>query len=1030
MKKLFTILLLLAAFISNAQNTLDNIGLTNATPASVAYSLRQLSTSYTGPLVRIKVGTSFYDVYPDASTKKFSLSSKISAAVSPYNTAVAAAGASALSTIISGSTDATVAIWYDQSGNGVDVLSSSATAKIITAGSILTMSGQPTINFHNSTSYLKSSSNVNYGSQSWATVNAVAQNVACVDGISGIISVGGLGDGAGFSWGLNFDPGTWLSGYWVDGSGITGALSGVNSTDPKVVTALIQQDAFSSIYVNSTLKGTKATNDHRFDPTDVVFVGARGTYAGRYFIGNIAETMIFPKNLSSTEQAALESSQSQFLPQPVTITSSASGAVCAGTNVTFTAVPSNISTPTYQWYKNGTAINGATSSTYSTTTLSNNDQVNVIATPGYTSGSISSAGLIANFDAANYNTASTRWNDLSTSGNHMDFYSSYNYSTLKTATYSTDGGGSLNVNNNSVYGRTISNTGISGNGGKTMSAWVKFDAADRDWTDIANFGSFGGWAQLFELFGSRNGTGYQIMLVYSGSVVAGATTIPLNTWSYITISADGPSLKVYVNGNLDASATQNLSTVNSPLYLGNSEPTSNFDNLRGKISTLSLYNAALTSQTILDNYNATKGRYTTTSVSSNTITTTINASPTAPTISVTGDACANKTTLTTTSGLTAYAWYKDNVIINGATSNTYTPTAIGAYQVQVTSGSCSSTSTSTTIYACAVSSSGQMVATSYASSIISPEGGANFGTGRDFSGKLYNTVGLTTTKGTIGSSTAILGGVISPTNSVTSSIGLVYSTDVNFGTSSSTTIQSNVAAGTYSSSITGLSSTTTYYAKSFIVNKAGTSYGNVVSFTTAAAPVTVGSVYGGGIVFYILQSGDNGYDANVQHGLIAQPQNEIDGLSSNPPFAGNTWTNVALNSNTISGAQNDGTLIGRANTAAIIADQGPGTYLFKYVSTLSINGYTDWYVPSIRELNLFRDYAHNTTYCTINASTHYYWASKTNSNYKWTWGTYISSTQASSNYKTNYIESNGIGNASYNISQSGNNYVYLAIRSF
>ena len=318
-------------FVSNAQNTLDNVGLTSATPASVAYSLRQLSTSYTGPLVRVKVGVSFYDVYPDASTKKFSLSSKISSSISTYNAAVSAASADALSTIISGSTDATVAIWYDQSGNGVHVLSSGATAKIITAGSILTMSGQPTINFHNSTSYFTSSTTVDYVSQSWATVNAVAQNVASVNGLSGIISVGGLGDAAGFSWGLNFDPSTWLSGYWVDGSGTNGAASGVNSTDPKVVTALIQQDAFSSIYVNSTLKGTKATNDHRFDPTDVVFVGARGTYAGRYFIGNIAETMIFPKDLSNTEQAALESSQGIFLPQPpgVTITSSASGAVCA-----------------------------------------------------------------------------------------------------------------------------------------------------------------------------------------------------------------------------------------------------------------------------------------------------------------------------------------------------------------------------------------------------------------------------------------------------------------------------------------------------------------------------------------------------------------------------------------------------------------------------------------------------------------------------------------------------------------------------
>ena len=134
MKKLLTILIVLSVFVSNAQNTLDNVGLTSATRASVAYSLRQLSTTYTGPLVRVKVGASFYDVYPDASTKKFSLSSKISTSISTYNAAVSVASGNALSSIISGPTDATVAIWYDQSGNGVDVLSSSATASIQNCG--------------------------------------------------------------------------------------------------------------------------------------------------------------------------------------------------------------------------------------------------------------------------------------------------------------------------------------------------------------------------------------------------------------------------------------------------------------------------------------------------------------------------------------------------------------------------------------------------------------------------------------------------------------------------------------------------------------------------------------------------------------------------------------------------------------------------------------------------------------------------------------------------------------------------------
>jgi streptogramin lyase len=139
-----------------------------------------------------------------------------------------------------------------------------------------------------------------------------------------------------------------------------------------------------------------------------------------------------------------------------------------------------------------------------------------------------------------------------------------------------------------------------------------------------------------------------------------------------------------------------------------------------------------------------------------------------------------------------------------------------------------------------ITSSGQKVSIENINSIISPEGGANFGIGRDIYGKKYNTTNVSTTSGSVGLTTAILGGTISPTNGISSSFGVVYSTNSNFTTYSTTTIQSNAAAGNYTSSISGLASATIYYAKAFATNSAGTNYGNVVNFTTTS-PATPSS---------------------------------------------------------------------------------------------------------------------------------------------------------------------------------------------
>ena len=704
---------------------MDKITGLSSTTASVAYSLRQLSNGYTGPLVRIKVGSSFYDVYPDVSTTKFSLSSKISSAIVNYNDGVSAASTNALSTIISGTTDATVAIWYDQSGNGVHVLRSNPNAKIITAGSINTIFGQPTIYFSGSNSSLGSSSTVDYSALSGATVNAVAQNIATTSGYAGIIGTGNAGSYPGY----NISYSSPSVGYQSDGHGC-GYGSSVTSTDIKIVTNIFINTTtnLSKIYVNNVLKTNTAVTSgtcNLFHTSDSkIFIGvSRQLGSTSAFVGNISEAIIIPSLLSDEVRNPLETNQTQtYLGPSVTITSSASGAVCAGTSVTFTATTYNFtSTPTLQWYKNGTAISGETNATYTSTALSNNDVISVSATPSSVSATTVTSNLIANLDAGNsssYNGSGNTWTDLTGNGNNV---------ALTNTGYSTVNGGGIALNTNGYGTQTLSSPPF--NGDFTWSTIFKYNDGNWDW--IYNVGGYNGLV-LTALNKPALSWGGWFNNKIDGSAEASLTN---GNYYMLTFVRSGNAISCYLQASpygVGSNVSGNISLV-SPL-IGKGPGGEAWQN--GIVNLILLYNRALTQSEITQNYNTYAARFgfSAAAISSNSISVSITGST--PTITVNGDGCANKTTLSTPAGASAYAWLKDNGAISNTNSSNYTPTTAGDYKVQVTSGSCSTTSTATTIYTCGRTANGQMSILETSTTLVSKEGALNNGNGVDERGLL------------------------------------------------------------------------------------------------------------------------------------------------------------------------------------------------------------------------------------------------------------------------------------------------------
>ena len=214
------------------------------------------------------------------------------------------------------------------------------------------------------------------------------------------------------------------------------------------------------------------------------------------------------------------------------------------------------------------------------------------------------------------------------------------------------------------------------------------------------------------------------------------------------------------------------------------------------------------------------------------------------------------------------------------------------------------------------------------------------------------TLSATRVVSTISRYGASSGGTISSNGGATiTASGVCWSSTSTIPTLADAKSTDGQAAGTFTSTLTGLTAGVTYHVRAYATNSVGTGYGPVQTFTTTSTAVVpaIGSAFGGGKVAYVYQIGDPGYSSTNIPILIASTGDQVGDLSGKAywSIAGRSTSAQSVG---LLGASYEALGAGAANTTAIIAAYGAGNYAAKFARDYTDGTYSDWYLPSKNEL--------------------------------------------------------------------------------
>ena len=223
----------------------------------------------------------------------------------------------------------------------------------------------------------------------------------------------------------------------------------------------------------------------------------------------------------------------------------------------------------------------------------------------YNNDAIVTDGLVLCLDAADpksYNGSGTTW---------FDRVNESNTTLINSPTYVNDSGDAINFNQSNDYAPTPWGANVNPyNNPISISCWFKINALQS--------------TRILFSTGQNRGNGDFNQRLYFGSVTttrfgwgiqgsfwaSSEITKPIDTnWHNVTIVIDSVNARCYIDTILEDTKAVNSSYVlNDNLWLGaHNSATSN--NINARIANLHVYEKALTTEEIQQNYNATKGRF-------------------------------------------------------------------------------------------------------------------------------------------------------------------------------------------------------------------------------------------------------------------------------------------------------------------------------------------------------------------------------------------------------------------------------------